>query len=216
MRIIFVCAMWMTGFDVPNLSTLYLDKPLKNHTLMQTIARANRVADEGKKNGLIVDYIGVFKNIERALALYAASGVDEDEIIRSKDELITDLKNTLRTMKEFLSAEQIELKPLIEAPAEQKLLRTLRQIYGSLLLNGPFSIVIARHGEMIGLTDRIRLRPLVVGEKGSMLYLSSEESAIRLVCPDLDDAWIPAGGEPVIGRLQQAKSKEFALAGGVM
>ncbi|PIQ68967.1 MAG: DEAD/DEAH box helicase [Candidatus Taylorbacteria bacterium CG11_big_fil_rev_8_21_14_0_20_46_11] len=122
LRIIFVCAMWMTGFDVPNLSTLYLDKPLKNHTLMQTIARANRVADEGKKNGLIVDYIGVFKNIERALALYAANGVDEDDIIKSKDELLTDLKNTLRTVKEFMRVERVELPPLIEAPSEQKLL----------------------------------------------------------------------------------------------
>ena len=69
LRIVFVCAMWLAGFDVPNLSTLYIDKPLKNHTLMQAITRANRVADEGKKNGLVVDYIGVFKNIERALAI---------------------------------------------------------------------------------------------------------------------------------------------------
>ena len=72
LRIVFVCAMWMTGFDVPNLSTLYLDKPLKNHTLMQTIARANRVA-EGKTNGLIVDYIGVFRNVQKALAIYAST-----------------------------------------------------------------------------------------------------------------------------------------------
>lgn len=122
LRIIFVCAMWMTGFDVPNLSTLYLDKPLKNHTLMQTIARANRVADEGKKNGLIVDYIGVFKNIERALALYAANGTDEDEIIKSKDELVADLKNTLASVKDFLRGEQIEIAPLLEAPSGQKLL----------------------------------------------------------------------------------------------
>jgi len=122
LRIVFVCAMWMTGFDVPNLSTLYLDKPLKNHTLMQTIARANRVADEGKKNGLIVDYIGVFKNIERALALYAASGVNEDDIIKNKDELLNDLKSILHTVKEFLSAQQIELDPLLEAPSDQKLL----------------------------------------------------------------------------------------------
>jgi len=126
LRIIFVCAMWMTGFDVPNLSTLYLDKPLKNHTLMQTIARANRVADEGKKNGLIVDYIGVFKNIERALALYAANGADEDEIIRSKDELLADLQKALHNAKEFMRGEQIELEPLLAAPSEQKL-RLLEQ-----------------------------------------------------------------------------------------
>jgi glutamate synthase domain-containing protein 1 len=86
-------------------------------------------------------------------------------------------------------------------PEEQKLMRTLRQVYGSLLLNGPFAVIIAHHGEMIGLTDRIRLRPLTVGEKGEMLYLSSEESAIRLICPDLDRTWIPMGGEPVVGRL---------------
>jgi type I restriction enzyme R subunit len=122
LRIVFVCAMWLTGFDVPNLSTLYLDKPLKNHTLMQTIARANRVADEGKKNGLIVDYIGVFKYLERALALYASHGADEDEIIKSKDELVDDLKNSLTTTKEFLHKDDIDIETLIKAPGEQKLL----------------------------------------------------------------------------------------------
>jgi len=97
-------------------------------------------------------------------------------------------------------------------PAEQKLTRALRQVYGSLLLNGPFAVVIAHNGEMIGLTDRIRLRPLTVGEKGDMLYLSSEESAIRLICPDLDKAWIPMGGEPVIGRLKtKAPPKKAAI-----
>jgi glutamate synthase domain-containing protein 1 len=85
---------------------------------------------------------------------------------------------------------------------EQKLMLALRQVYGSLLLNGPFAVIIAHHGEMIGLTDRIRLRPLTVGEKGDMLYLSSEESAIRLIAPDLDKAWIPMGGQPVVGRLK--------------
>ncbi len=85
--------------------------------------------------------------------------------------------------------------------SEQRLMRALRQTYGSLLLNGPFAIVIAHNGEMIGLTDRIRLRPLTVGEKGDMLYLSSEESAIRLISPNLNKAWSPAGGEPVICRL---------------
>lgn len=84
---------------------------------------------------------------------------------------------------------------------EQALLIALRQAYGSLLLNGPFSVIIAHHGEMIGLTDRIRLRPMIVGEKGSVLFLSSEESAIRLVCPEVDRTWIPVGGQPVIGSL---------------
>ena len=95
---------------------------------------------------------------------------------------------------------------------EQKLMQVLRQVYGSLLLNGPFTVIIAHQGEMIGLTDRIRLRPLTVGEKGDMLYLSSEESAIRLICPDLDKTWIPVGGQPIVGRLRQPLGEEKELA----
>ena len=73
LRLVFVCAMWITGFDVPSISTVYLDKPMKNHTLMQTIARANRRAD-GKTSGVIVDYVGVFQNLQKALAIYAGAG----------------------------------------------------------------------------------------------------------------------------------------------
>jgi glutamate synthase domain-containing protein 1 len=102
--------------------------------------------------------------------------------------------------------EQIERLP----ETERNVLSILRQVYGSLLLNGPFAVVIAHHGEMIGLTDRIRLRPLTVGEKGNLVYLSSEESAIRLICPELDRAWSPVGGQPVVARL---KSNELAFAG---
>jgi type I restriction enzyme R subunit len=71
LRLVFVCAMWITGFDVPTCSTIYIDKPMKNHTLMQTIARANRNAP-GKQAGTIVDYVGVFANLEDALAVYGA------------------------------------------------------------------------------------------------------------------------------------------------
>ena len=80
--IVFVCAMWMTGFDVPSCSTIYLDKPMRNHTLMQTIARANRVFGE-KVNGLIVDYIGVFRDLQRApghLRLGAGGSAGEGEM----------------------------------------------------------------------------------------------------------------------------------------
>ncbi len=70
LRLVFVCAMWITGFDVPTCSTIYLDKPMRAHTLMQTIARANRVAP-GKESGLIVDYVGIFRALQSALATYA-------------------------------------------------------------------------------------------------------------------------------------------------
>jgi glutamate synthase domain-containing protein 1 len=106
---------------------------------------------------------------------------------------------------------EIERRP----EGEQRLLRALRQVYGSLLMNGPFTVIIAHHGEMIGLTDRIRLRPLTVGVKGDVLYLSSEESAIRLICRDLERSWIPTGGEPVISRLKTEGATARAEAAAV-
>jgi hypothetical protein len=71
LRLAFVCAMWLTGFDAPSCSTVYLDKPMRNHMLMQTIARANRVFP-GKHSGVIVDYANVFASLEKALAIYGA------------------------------------------------------------------------------------------------------------------------------------------------
>jgi glutamate synthase domain-containing protein 1 len=93
-------------------------------------------------------------------------------------------------------------------PQTQLAMTALRQTYGSLLINGPFTIVVAHEGEMIGLTDRIKLRPLTAAEKGDFLFLSSEEAAIRLVSPMLDKVWSPRGGEPVIGRLKIHQSME--------
>ena len=93
-------------------------------------------------------------------------------------------------------------------PKQQHVLRTLRQTYGSLLMNGPFSVIVAHHGEMIGLTDRIKLRPLVAGTRGDFLYLSSEEAAMRLVSPTLDRFWYPRGGEPVVGKLSKRQTVE--------
>ncbi|MEM5777541.1 MAG: glutamine amidotransferase family protein [Candidatus Aenigmatarchaeota archaeon] len=86
---------------------------------------------------------------------------------------------------------------------EKNIYTSIRQIYGSLLLNGPFAVIIANTHQMIGLTDRIRLRPLVAGIKNDFLYISSEESAIRLVQNELDRCWIPEGGEPIIGTLKE-------------
>ena len=98
-------------------------------------------------------------------------------------------------------------------PKEKHLCTMLRQCYSSLLMNGPFTIIAAHNGEMIGLTDRIKLRPLTAGIKGSMLYLSSEEASIHLVSPHLDKVWSPRGGEPVIGRLKTLKTVEVLAPG---
>ena len=115
LRVVFVCAMWLTGFDVKCLSCLYLDKPLKAHTLMQTIARANRVA-EGKSNGLIVDYIGIVKALRKALADYTANvgGVAGADPTVDKAELVARILETIDKAKVFLAEQGIELQMLID------------------------------------------------------------------------------------------------------
>src|ERR1019366_988963 len=115
-RLVFVCAMWMTGFDVPSCSTIYLDRPMRNHTLMQTIARANRVFPE-KENGLIVDYIGVFRRLEEALAVYAAgaSGEASAGIIRDKAALVGELEDEIGELVTFADRWDVDLDALARA-----------------------------------------------------------------------------------------------------
>ncbi len=109
-RIAIVCAMWLTGFDVPSLANLYLDKPLKAHTLMQAIARANRV-NKDKNNGLIIDYCGILKNLRKALATFAGTGdagrpgglgPDELDPTRTQEELLEELKQAIGMVSSFL------------------------------------------------------------------------------------------------------------------
>jgi len=113
-RIVFLCAMWTTGFDVPNCSTIYLDKPIKNHTLMQTIARANRVYD-GKMNGVIVDYIGVFRNLNEALAIYGSGNKSEVKPVESKQVLVEMLNYSVIEMEEFLSTIDISIEEILNS-----------------------------------------------------------------------------------------------------
>ncbi|MEA2003424.1 MAG: type I restriction endonuclease subunit R, partial [archaeon] len=115
-RIAIVCAMWLTGFDVPCLSTLYLDKSLKAHTLMQAIARANRV-NEGKNNGLIVDYCGILKHLRKALATFAGTvaGGPGGKIDPAKpeEELLVDLAETIAFVRAFLDEHSASLDDII-------------------------------------------------------------------------------------------------------
>ncbi|MSM38283.1 MAG: hypothetical protein GJT30_01490 [Geobacter sp.] len=85
---------------------------------------------------------------------------------------------------------------------ERELLTAIRQVYGSGLLNGPFAILFASNEGLIGLNDRVKLRPLVCATKDDFVYMASEEAAIREICPSPDRVWSPRGGEPVIARLQ--------------
>ena len=114
-RIVFVCAMWLTGFDVKSLSCLYLDKPLRAHALMQAIARANRVS-QGKSNGLIVDYVGIVKALRKALADYTLnrSGASVDPTV-DKEILISRVHELILNSETFLAGQNFALKSLVEA-----------------------------------------------------------------------------------------------------
>lgn len=115
LRIAFVCAMWLTGFDAPSCSTIYLDKPMRNHTLMQTIARANRVF-AGKHSGTIVDYANVFASLEKALAIYGA-GKGGASPVRDKKELLGQLRDAIRDATAFCASHRVSLADIQSLPA---------------------------------------------------------------------------------------------------
>lgn len=122
LRIVFVCAMWITGFDVPSCSTIYLDKPMRNHTLMQTIARANRVWRE-KRNGLIVDYVGIFRNLQKALAIYGTTqgGAKQGELpIKDKLELVKLLRQAIQETTVFCRERGVDLDAIRDATGFQR------------------------------------------------------------------------------------------------
>lgn len=124
LRLVFVCAMWITGFDVPTCSTIYLDKPMRAHTLMQTIARANRVAT-GKESGLIVDYVGIFRALQKALAIYAKPGDQDDdedrEPILAKSALVAALDEALGEARAFAAAHGFSLEAIAIASGFERI-----------------------------------------------------------------------------------------------
>src|SRR5438552_8831644 len=115
LRIVFLCAMWLTGFDAPSCSTVYLDKPMRNHTLMQTIARANRVFP-GKHSGVIVDYANVLASLEKALAIYG-TGKGGKTPVRDKKKLVEELRKTLDYATEFCAQHGVMLVAIEQLPA---------------------------------------------------------------------------------------------------
>lgn len=123
-----VCAMWITGFDAPAISTVYLDKPIKGHTLMQTIARANRVYDDEKENGLIVDYGNVYQQLEKAYAVYGegdkgkkGEGSDNQKPFEQLEAMSDEIEEAISEVVEMLKEENFDLDTLIEATAMGKI-----------------------------------------------------------------------------------------------
>jgi len=111
LQLVFVCSMWLTGFDAPSVSTLYLDKPMKGHTLMQTIARANRVYP-GKENGIVVDYLDIFKYLKKALADYAKDD-DGDMPVKKIDKLLRQLKEVIEATEKYCIGIGVDLNRVI-------------------------------------------------------------------------------------------------------
>jgi type I restriction enzyme, R subunit len=123
-ELVFVCSMWLTGFDAPTVSTLYLDKPMKDHTLMQTIARANRVTDhlvlgKPKRNGLIVDYYNVFRNLKKAFASYGGgsitNGGENESPVQEKDKLYDLLNDAINECKTWCDGLGVDLLKIVES-----------------------------------------------------------------------------------------------------
>lgn len=133
LQLVFVCAMWLTGFDVKNLSTLYLDKPMKSHTLMQTIARANRVYPN-KSCGIIVDYVNVFKYMQDALKDYAVTGENTEIMpVKDIDKLIDNLNSVINEISEFLKLLGIDLDKILEESETLDQLDLFREAYNILI-----------------------------------------------------------------------------------
>lgn len=134
LQLVFVCAMWLTGFDVKSLSTLYLDKPMKGHTLMQAIARANRVFP-GKSCGIIVDYVNVFKYMKKALTEYATGDNGSEFPAKDIDKLLGYIDATIDEADSFLFSRGIDIGAIVENASTFDRLDELRNAYNTIIAN---------------------------------------------------------------------------------
>jgi len=198
----FVCSMWTTGFDVPSLSTVYLDKPLRNHTLMQTITRANRVFPE-KNNGLVVAYVDVFRNLQAALAIYAVGGAAGEMPVEEKRQLVEAAREAIDDLRAFCLARDVDLD-------------ALGRLSGFALVAAgkeAVEMLMVDDDEQIAFTSRAALVNRLY--KAILLDVSANEfSRARAVAKFLADG-ISANFEPpnisgVMGRIEQLLDESVA------
>ena len=184
-RIVFVCSMWITGFDVPSCSTIYLDKPMKNHTLMQTIARANRVFPD-KHNGLIVDYAGIFNSLERALSVYGDSNVS-DTPIKDKDELKSELMVVMEELLEFLTKHKVDLDRIRSELDISKRLSLFGQARDLLLVNDEVKKEFIRLGNVVKTLYKAYLPNTIEAKIAERVYLTRKlVKSIQALNPIID------------------------------
>ena len=210
-RVVFVCAMWLTGFDVKSLSCLYLDKPLKAHTLMQTIARANRVA-EGKSNGLIVDYIGIVKALRKALADYTANkaGGNTDPTV-DKEQLIARIHTVIDAADMFLAEHGFSLKALVEAKDFEKigLLKDAADaLCETLEVKKTFQTYSNELGRLMKYTDRDDVSKETIEKKDAILAIHDQLQRKR---KHADNVELMVQINSIIGEYVQLQPQEDAL-----
>jgi len=207
-RLAIVCAMWITGFDVPCVSTVYLDKPIKGHTLMQTIARANRVYDDEKENGLIVDYGNVYRKLEEAYAVYGEGDgkgnkppVGEDDAPVSPAErlegIVVELAASIAAVKQFLLGVEFELDSLSNAKSPMEKLGLIQKAMNCVCLNEK-----TRTGFEFMARDVFRKYKALYPEEQIKPFIK-EHNAIEAVYEQLNQKVKGADITAVIRRLQQ-------------
>lgn len=185
LSLVFVCAMWLTGFDVPSLSTLYLDKPMKGHTLMQAIARANRVFP-GKTCGIIVDYVNVFKYMQQALSDYASTGDDQDYPAKDIALLIGNIDQTINECRAFLQTLGISIKEIVAEGNTLDRLEMLRKAYDRLLMKDEWKERFRVMGNLLmNLYDAAK--PEIIEQGWSNKEFAPLSSLNGLLCNQIDD-----------------------------
>jgi type I restriction enzyme R subunit len=207
-RLAIVCAMWITGFDVPPVSTVYLDKPIKGHTLVQTIARANRVYDDEKENGLIVDYGNVYKNLQEAYSVYGDGGKgkpktgknggeDGGNSVEKLVEMVGELADAILVVRQFLQDVQFDLDKLINTSSAMDKLSQLKQATNAVCLNET-----TRTQYEVAARDVFRKYKAIYPEPEIKPFLQ-EFNAIEAIYDQLNQKTKTADISDVICRLQQ-------------
>ena len=201
-RLAFVCSMWTTGFDVPSLSTVYLDKPLRNHTLMQTITRANRVFPE-KNSGLIVAYVDVFRNLQKALAIYAIGGKAGEVPVEEKGALVDALRAAVDDIRAFCATRDVDLNALGRLRGFE-LVSAGRQTVEMLMVDDEEKIAFLARASLVN-----RLYKAILPDKRA-----NEFSRLRAVTKFLADAIAEYTERPdlsgVLGQVEQLLDESVA------
>jgi type I restriction enzyme R subunit len=179
LRLVFLCAMWLTGFDAPSCSTVYLDKPMRNHTLMQTIARANRVFP-GKHSGMIVDYANVFASLEKALAIYGPGGGGGGPV-KDKQKLVADLRRAVDEAVLFCANRDVVLAAIEQLPAgSMQRLQRLDDAVNALISPDPLRREFFGHERLVNtLYNAVKPDPAVLEFSSRVFCLAAIADAIR-------------------------------------